>query len=242
MNDPRYQQLFHYAEHITPYLHGELKAEIDIQQDNWIEASAENAELLQDIYSKLQFSHPEAGNAYWLNRTWSLLLWQPIYISFISIYGIHALPQVSKMAQQWRAEVNFVSGFKLPESKMFEGDVESLVHHAAAELLPLFEHYRQQLDQNVRIRPGYTQHLLADLLLMALLRLQDIYTDLPQDYIWQHAQTWLKAFGLSCKPLESLNYDEIDQKWHFVRTTCCMVYRCEGRGMCPDCPRAKKLK
>ncbi len=243
VSDPRYQQLFHYADHVTPYLSGQLFHDELMQAplgDDWLLAEHNNQELLHDIYAKLQLSHPEAGHAYWLNRTWTLLVWQPVYISFISIYGIQALPSLSSMAQQWRGEANFVAGFKLHDQPMQEGSAEWLIQKAAEQLLPLFECYRSQLDQSVRIRPGFTQHILADLLVMALLRLQDLHQDLPQDYIPQHAKRWLTAFGLSLKAMDSLHYDLASQQWCYVRTTCCMVYRCEGRDVCPDCPRAGK--
>ena len=210
MSDPRYQQLFHYADHVTPYLKGELLLGEQVQApqgDDWLFSNHNNQELLQDIYAKLQLSHPEAGHAYWLNRTWTLLIWQPVYVSFISIYGIHALPSMSTMAQQWRGDANFVAGFTLQDAPMHDGSPEELIKIAARELLPLFERYRSQLDENVRIRPGFTQHLLADLLVMALLRLQDLHKDLPQEYIPQHAKRWLEAFGLSTKAMDSLHYD-----------------------------------
>lgn len=211
--------------------------EVDLSlEDNWLLSGKNNQELLQDIYAKLQFNHPEAGHAYWINRTWTLLVWQPVYISFISIYGIHALPSMSSMAQQWQADKNFVAGFKLDGKPMLEGSTEALIKQAAVELIPLFEQYRSQLDQHIRIRPGYTKHLLADMLLMALLRLQDLHPDLPQEYIPEHAQRWLNAFGLSLKALKSLHYHQAESKWHYVRTTCCMVYCCDGREVCPDCP------
>ncbi|OEF24241.1 siderophore ferric iron reductase [Vibrio rumoiensis] len=240
MSDPRYQQLFHFADHVTPYLRGELLHDDlmdDEHHDDWLFSDKNNQELLQDIYSKLKLSHPEAGHPYWLNRTWTLLVWQPVYISFISIYGIHALPSMSKMAQQWRGDANFVAGFKLHNTPMHDGSTEELIDIAAKELMPLLEHYRTQLDEQVRIRPGFTKHLLADMLLMALLRLQDLHKDLPQDYIPQHAKRWLEAFGLSTKAMDSLHYDLVESKWRYVRTTCCMVYRCEGRELCADCPR-----
>lgn len=243
VSDPRYQQLFHYADHVTPYLRGELFDGEQVQAllgDDWLLSEHNNQELLQDIYAKLQLSHPEAGHAYWLNRTWTLLIWQPVYISFISIYGVHALPSMSTIAQQWRGDANFVAGFTLQDTPMHDGSPEELIQIAANELLPLFEDYRSQLDENVRIRPGFTQHLLADLLLMALLRLQDLHKDLPQEYIPQHAKRWLEAFELSTKSLDSLHYDLVASKWHYVRTTCCMVYRCEGRGLCDNCPRTAK--
>lgn len=64
MSDPRYQQLFHYADHVTPYLKGELLLGEQVQApqgDDWLFSDHNNQELLQDIYAKLQLSHPEAG-------------------------------------------------------------------------------------------------------------------------------------------------------------------------------------
>ncbi|MGO2509737.1 MAG: siderophore ferric iron reductase [Vibrio hibernica] len=245
MSDPRYQQLFHFADHVTPYLRGELLDQdahfnANMGFEDKLFANKNNQDLLQEIYAKLQVAHPEAGHAYWLNRTWTLLVWQPVYISFISIYNLNALPSLSGMTQHWKGEANFVAGFTLQDVAMHDGTPEQLIEVAAAELKPLFEHYREQLDQHIRIRPGFTNHLLADALVVALLRLQDLHKDLPQQYIPEQAQLWLQAFDLPLKALQSLTFELTTNQWRFVRTTCCMVYRCDGRDLCDNCPRKEK--
>lgn len=244
MSDPRYQALFNVAGNVTPFLCGTLcqgEAEIQWQEiDHLIFSDRDNQTLLQQIYAELQFAYPEAGHAYWLSRTWTLLIWQPVYISFISIYGIHALPSLRHITQHWQSDTKFVAGFSLPDESMFEGSTEQLIQTAGHELSLLFEHYRQQLDSHLRIRPGFTKHIIADSLIIALLRLQELGSELAAGYIPTHAKLWLQAFHLPLKALQSLHFNTEKAQWCYVRSSCCMVFRCKGLGMCPDCPRAKK--
>ncbi len=89
----QFERLFVYARSVTPYLDGFIESNPNNLRD------ATDSRALQVLYSQLANNHPEAGQAYWLTRTWDLLCWQPVFVSFIAIYGQKSLPDLTRMAQ-----------------------------------------------------------------------------------------------------------------------------------------------
>ncbi|XAW88534.1 siderophore ferric iron reductase [Vibrio sp. CDRSL-10 TSBA] len=228
-----FEALFHYAQKITPYLHGEVSA-VDTQRDA-IVPGQDNSVVMAAIFDEISQATPAAGQAFWLTRTWGLLCWQPIFLSFIAIYSAKKLPDMTRIAQ-YRQPL-FVAGFSFEPHAWQSGRRVNLIRQAATQLNHLFEQYRLELNETVRIRPGFTQHLLADSLLNCLIRLQQIRPAYTNQDIVAQARLWLEAFGLPDKHLSSLKLDEESGKVKLVRTSCCLVYKCEGRALCADCPR-----
>lgn len=237
-NQPAFDTLFYYAELITPYLHGEV-GDVDPNRDA-IVSGQDNIGVMTDIYAEISQAAPEAGQAFWLTRTWGLLCWQPIFIAFVAIYTSKKIPDFSRIAQYRRPL--FVAGFSFEPHTWRQGRRADLIRHAAADLNDLFEQYRQELNEQVRIRPGFTRHLLADSLLNCLVRLQQIRPRYTNQHIVTEARVWLDAFGLPDKHLSSLKLDDETGKLKLVRTSCCLVYKCEGRALCADCPRLEANK
>ncbi|MGB2078644.1 MAG: siderophore ferric iron reductase [Vibrio sp.] len=257
MVDPRYQALFSQAKGVTAYLDGYIcasphskakaprcQSELDVAylaepaHGDLLDPKSDNQDKLASIYQTLEQNYPEAGHAYWLSRTWSLLTWQPVYISLLSIYGLKALPELDSLTQVWRPDLNFVAGFGLNGAQFYSDCPEVLISKAASQLKPLFESYREQLDSNVRVRPAFVNHLLADGLVASLLRFQQ-HLPLDANQLAKHAKLWLQAFGLPEKSLEKLHFNSQTQLWEYTRTSCCMAYRCASGSLCQDCPRKK---
>ncbi|WP_282477546.1 siderophore ferric iron reductase [Vibrio sp. ABG19] len=228
-----FESLFHYAQQFTPYLHGQVSA-VDTQRDA-IVPGQDNSAVMAAIFDEISQATPAAGQAFWLTRTWGLLCWQPIFLSFIAIYSAKKLPNMTRIAQ-YRQPL-FVAGFSFEPHAWQSGRRANLIRQAATQLNHLFEQYRLDLNESVRIRPGFTQHLLADSLLNCLIRLQQIRPAYTNQDIVAQARLWLEAFGLPDKHLSSLKLDEDSGKVKLVRTSCCLVYKCEGRALCGDCPR-----
>lgn len=228
-------QLFEQAHQFTPYLQGyyerpDLSSSIYVVEDN--------RAVIQQLYHDLQTHAPEAGAAYWLTRTWDLLCWQPLSLALISIYYLSALPNIQVIRQfthpQW------VSGFYF-ESDFFEqGTQPSLIDSAGQQLQLLFESYRCEIDQWLRIRPGFTQHLLADNILNGLLRLRTLSPLRSHEELLEQAKLWLDACQLPRKHMNSLKINPNNNQLQLVRTSCCLVYKCTGRVMCADCPRQRR--
>lgn len=229
-----FDTLFQHARKVTPYLDGQI-AETPETTAPIVQPGQPSAEVIQALYRELQNAHPEAGAAYWLTRTWTLLCWQPIYVAFVSIYACRGLPMLSSMAQS--VQPRFISGFHFGSMHYIQGNPQELITQAGQQLVTMFDEYREQMAQWTRIRPGFTQRLFADGILGCLIKLHHFYPDLAGDYLLQHAKWWLSACNLPEKLLQPLHYDSNTHSLTLVRTSCCLVYKCEGRGLCRDCPR-----
>ncbi|USD40278.1 siderophore ferric iron reductase [Vibrio sp. SCSIO 43135] len=234
--DSFFQQLFDYSRQVTPYLEGEVTS---CPQDKTgfglVHIDNDCSGDIQGLYLRLKQENPEAGAAYWLTRTWDLLCWQPMYLAFVSIYACHGLPPLKRIGQGMHA--NFVAGFSFESHQHTPASQEELIDMAGRDLQELYSFYRQSIDSWTRIRPGFTHHLIADGILGCLIKLQNFVPELTNDYLLAQAQLWFKAFQLPEKLLASLRVDDETGHLKLVRTSCCLVYKCEGRKLCADCPR-----
>lgn len=231
-----FEHLFEHSQQVTPYLHGAIKplSEGGVKS-TLIHIDRPSSESIRELYESLKLAHPEAGSAYWLTRTWTLLCWQPIYVAFVAIYSCQGLPKLSLIGQH--VQPNFISGYQFDSEDYFQGTEQELVTLAGKELNVLFDYFRQEMSLWTRIRPGFTNYLFADGVLGCLVKLSHFAPDLSAEYLMTQAQQWLVACNLPEKLVGSLRYDETSQQLILVRTSCCLVYKCHGRELCTDCPR-----
>ncbi|MEZ9229660.1 siderophore ferric iron reductase [Vibrio amylolyticus] len=231
-----FEHLFEHSQQVTPFLHGTITPLSEFSPEHpFIHIDRPSSENIRELYESLKLAHPEAGAPYWLTRTWTLLCWQPIFVAFISIYTCQGLPKLSLMGQQ--IQPSFISGYQFDSDDYFQGEAQELIKLAGQELNTLFDYFREEMSVWTRIRPGFTNHLFADGILGCLIRLSHFSPDLPGDYLIDQARQWLAACNLPEKLMASLNYDEKSKQLAFVRTSCCLVYKCQGRELCSDCPR-----
>ncbi|HAS6061387.1 TPA: siderophore ferric iron reductase [Vibrio vulnificus] len=231
-----FEHLFEHSQHVTPYLHGAIKPRPErCAEHGFIHIEHASSDHIRALYESLKLAHPEAGAAYWLTRTWTLLCWQPLYVAFIAIYSCQGLPKLSSMGQH--VQPRFVSGYQFDDDEYRQGSEQELIAHAGKELCALFDYFRQEMSLWTRIRPGFTQHLFADGVFGCLVKLSQFYPALSGDYFLEQAQLWLAACQLPEKLIHSLRYDETSRQLSLVRTSCCLVYKCQGRELCRDCPR-----
>lgn len=239
-NKEYFEQLFKSSKQVTPYLSGQLAVDdgagINITRHN----SSHNSEAIQQLYQQLSQSSPEGGNAYWLTRTWDLLCWQPIYIAFISVYKLNALPDIQNVSQSLHP--GFISGYTFHTSALIFGSNDELITAVGLQLTALFDSYRQAVSQWTRIRPGFTKHLIADGLLNCIIKMQAYAPTLSNGYLLGQAKLWLDAFQLPEKHLSGLHVDPSTNTLKLIRTSCCLVYKCAGRKLCSDCPRLPENK
>ena len=234
MSHRRLTQLFEHASQYTPYLKG-----YDKRPDHGvgIHIAQNNTAVIQPLFHDIKSGAPEAGSAYWLTRTWDLLCWQPLALSLIAIHELKALPDVQHV-HQW-VHTPLISGFYFESAQFEQGSVPILIQKAGQQLQILFEAYRSEMDQWVRIRPGFTRHLWADNLLNGLLLLQKTQLDFGSEQWMEYAKLWLDACQLPQKYLDNLTLVSQRNELQLTRTSCCLVYKCAGREMCADCPRQR---
>ncbi|WP_047043912.1 siderophore ferric iron reductase [Vibrio mexicanus] len=225
-----HHHLFEFSSQVTPYLKGEVRQplpkEITLYQDCGKQVHA--------LYQQLAETSPEAGKAYWMTRTWDLLTWQPVYVAFVSIYGLQTLPNLRDISQE--VHDTYIAGYSFPNASHHHGEVNDLIKMAGEALNDLFDFYLEQMNQFIRIRPGNSQHLIADLVLGCLIKMQGFRPELNHEYLVEQAQLWFDALNLPSKPIQGLIPSE-DNKSVLTRTSCCLVYKCKGASLCEDCPR-----
>ncbi len=233
---PFYEHLFEHSVQVTPYLKGAINySPNEALTGSTIHVDLPSSECIRELYESLKCSHPEAGAPYWLTRTWTLLCWQPVYVAFIAIYACRGLPPLSTMSQQ--VHPNFVAGYQFDSDHYTQGSEQELILQAGRELGILFEYYQQEMSKWVRIRPGFTRHLIADGILGCLVKLSQFSSNLPKEYLFDQGRQWLSACSLPEKLIASLTYNEESKQLSLVRTSCCLVIKCDGRKLCLDCPR-----
>ncbi|WP_087018352.1 siderophore ferric iron reductase [Thaumasiovibrio subtropicus] len=231
MSQQFFEQLFEHSQQVSPFLVGS----IGHMPAESLQLGANDGEKIKQLYQNIAKANPEAGSAYWLTRTWDLLCWQPVYVAFLSIYGFKTLPDIARMGQS--ISLDGVAGFQFSDRTHTHGDEETLIPQAGEGLRRLFEHYREAVSEWTRIRPGFTRHLFADLILASLVKLQQFLPHIPSLYLREQGRLWLDACQLPMKLLDSLRVDPRTDRLSLVRTSCCLVYKCEGQALCLDCPR-----
>lgn len=230
---PLHQKVFSLSKEVTPFLKGSYGP---IYSKSIVISNPNSHREIKRVYDSLAKSHPEAGNPYWLTRTWDLLCWQPIYVTFISIYALQSLPDIQNIGQS-RLK-GFITGYRFGSEDHQHGTPETLIPEAGKALLALAEFYRAQINTWTRIRPGFTQHLMADHLLAALIKVQRHHNEFTNEFIIEQAKLWLEACELPARHLNSLKVDpDNGGMLKLIRTSCCLVYKCDSRKICGDCPR-----
>uniref|UniRef100_UPI000B3592F2 siderophore ferric iron reductase n=1 Tax=Thaumasiovibrio occultus TaxID=1891184 RepID=UPI000B3592F2 len=213
-----------------------------IASENRIDCHEGLARSTQSLYEQIATAFPEAGSAYWLTRTWELLCWQPIYTSMVAVYGCHGAPRLSDMSQQISGY--FVTGFQLHSLEYHQGEVDALIDFAASEVSVLAEQYFTAMAQWTRIRPRFTQQLLADSVLSFMVRLSPYAREISAKDLQRQATLWLDALGLSqhldttlfidkvapegIKPTAPSGKGEAEKtQWQLkhIRRSCCLVYK-----------------
>lgn len=234
--DPRFDTLFRLAKEVTPYLAGEVAP----VRDNGIALGHNEARFTQELFEAISLQYPEAGTPYWLTRTWELLCWQPIFVGFICVYQMQAIPPMEKIAQ-YKLPV-FTTGFSFPGGRWQTGEHAELIHQLANKLKQLFDGYREEMSQWTRIRPGFTHHLLADALLENVARQRTIFPEMSDEQVMTEAKLWLDAFSLSYDHLESYRWDKQQDHLVMIRHTCCQAHRCDDKNWCGNCPKTPENK
>jgi len=231
-------QMLDLCRQVYPYLDGQYQAEnndnlIHFNQPIWLNGTAEDRFTIEQVYQDIKQSAPEADHAYYLTRTWDLLCWQPVYVAFIAIYGLQQLPDFSHFKQQ--RQHHSITGFTFQSSAMTSAKPEQLIALAAKQLSQLLEHYRYHLDNLYRCRPGYVKHLLADLIIGNLVKVEQYVPHFSIADLQHHTQLWLNAFGLPEKLKNTIEIANNQSVIH-TRQSCCLTYKANNN-LCENCPK-----
>lgn len=198
---------------------------------------ADNTPVIAAIHRVWDEGYPEAGQPYASVRSWTLLMWQPVFLSVLGVHGADAVVPVDRLWQ--RVEQGVVAGFRLQASWPQEPASEAeRIQAASVRLLRVRDELLAGLKAVTRIKPLIANRLLADMLLIALQRVGVAVAGFSNDCVQALGKTWLAATGLSDQsrylPLELSSGQAV---LGLERRACCMHYRRDDGGYCSSCPK-----
>ena len=208
-----------------------------VRSDQLLCGGQGNQERIAALHDYWQQAHPEAGRHYWSTRCWTLLIWQPIYLSLLAAHLEHRVPCLKRMGQSIRQ--GFVGGFNLPPDCPLRSGDRNLVENAAERLMNLLERQLEEFNGVFNIYPKLARLLIADCARAALLLLQR-HQGMSNGQLRELEDRWLQALGFPGKsPLIEVSLEDGSQCLALGRNACCQHFRRADGEPCAGCQRLK---
>ncbi|WP_051304856.1 siderophore ferric iron reductase [Chitinilyticum litopenaei] len=218
------EQLFSTLAGILPALQGRLAP-----------AAAAQSDLPARLLAHWRTAQPQAGRIYWAARSWSMLIWQPAYLSVLAVHcGQAALPLAGL---QQDVHGGGTAGFALPASQPASGETARLIAAAAAALLA-YQDEQLPLLQSAQPYSAYQASCLTvDCVLSALqLASSTLGWDSRTELAWM--EVWLAALRLPRHGrLMAVELPDGQCRTALDRKGCCQHFRIPGAEACSSCPR-----
>ncbi|MGG2398751.1 siderophore ferric iron reductase [Pseudomonas sp. SH1-B] len=197
-----------------------------------------NTQRIASLYQYWREAHPEAGPHYWSVRSWTYLVWQPIYLTLLSVHLAQRAPCLASLGQSLHSGV--VSGFCLAEHCPWQASESELIGRAARQLDEWLRRQHAEFCQVQSIHGKLAQRLAADFVLAALLLVQRQLV-LGNEQLLVLAGQWLAALGLSGgSDLITVRLDDGRDCLTLERKACCQHFRrCDG-SLCSTCPKLQR--
>jgi siderophore ferric iron reductase len=197
-----------------------------------------NRPLLRELVQHWQNTYLEAGPHYWASRCWTLLIWQPIYLSVFGVHLAAHAPSLSSFSQP--VSNGFVSGFCLQDHQPQAASQDRLMRRSAAEMKAVCEHFFIELNDVLRINIKVAARLQADCLLAALIHVQSRRPQMRNAAVIDLGQRWLLAAGLEdASALLCVRLDNGEERLALNRKICCQHFRRRDGEYCSTCPKLK---
>ena len=227
-------QLIALAAHPVPSLAGAVGQPT---RDQLVCGDADNPARLVALHGALHSRHQEAGPHYWGVRAWSLLIWQPIYLSLLAVHLAHRAPFLRHMGQS--VSEGFVGGYRLPAHQPERGVLDELIRFAASEVSGFIERQLAEFNSVLNIYPKLARLLMVDCVRDALLLVQrQLGLDCTQ--LLGLEQRWLAALAQpTASGLISVRLDDGRECLALERRACCQHFRRLDGELCATCPKRK---
>lgn len=197
-----------------------------------------NAQRIATLYRHWRQAHPEAGPHYWTVRSWTYLVWQPIYLTLLGVHLAQRALCLSSLGQC--VEGGVVSGFCLAEHSVQQAAQDQLIGLAARQLDDWLRHQHAEFCQVQNIHGKLAQRLAADYVLAALLLVQR-QQNLGNQQLRALAAHWLDALGLrGASELLEVRLDDGRDCLTLERKACCQHFRRGDGELCSTCPKLRR--
>jgi siderophore ferric iron reductase len=200
--------------------------------------SAGNALRIASLHAYWQQTHTEAGPHYWSTRSWTLLIWQPIYLSLLAVHIGRRAPCLAQMGQSMSD--GFVGGFCLPEHCPRKGSEAELIRFAADQLRELIEQQLCEFNSVSTIYPKLARLLAADCVRAALLLVQR-QQSLDNEQLRDWEGCWMEGLAVpGGSSLIDVRLEDGRECLALGRKACCQHFRRGDGDLCSTCPKLKQ--
>ncbi len=181
-------------------------------------------------YSRVQ---PIAGKDYWATRVWTLITWQPIYLSNLSCL-------------QQRVEQAVIYGYGFQGPAFEDGDSQSpqqTLQTMARRLKEMIDELFDSLNALMPLNKANSYGLIADSIMHALLALQELDPNFDDLAVMEIAKQWCQALGLINRKgqllseLQTIKLDNQQTRLVLKRKSCCKHYLVDQDDLCNSCSR-----
>jgi siderophore ferric iron reductase len=227
-------ELLHVAARALPGLTGEIGP---AGNDQLQCGSTGNQARVAALHAHWQHAYPEAGAHYWSARSWSLLVWQPVYLSLLAVHLCARAPSLAQMGQSMRD--GFICGFRLPEHRPCRGTQSDLIACASSHLRRFVDDQLTEFNGVASIHPKMARLLVADCLRAALLLVQP-RASVTNAALHEIEARWLEAMALpGGGSLVEIGLSDSRQCLALGRKVCCQHFRRADGEPCSSCPKLK---
>lgn len=223
-----------------PRMVGRVGDARDGHGDQLIDGCSSNPSRIAALHAYCASAYPEAGPHYWTIRTWSLVIWQPIYLSLLSVHLAHQAPSLVSMGQS--VNEGLVGGFCLPPHEPCKGRQADLIGFASEQLCQFIDRQLSDFNNVCQIYPKMARLLTADCARAALLwveRCQPMGNARVRDL----EGYWMAALAMSPgSSLIEVHTDDGRQCLALGRKVCCQHFRRADGELCNTCPKLKQAE
>jgi len=160
-----------------------------------IHGHSNNMEAIVTLRDCWASRYPEAGSHYLALRCWGLLIWQPIYLSVISVECSSAAPDITQMCQSVPAD-GFICGYAIARHVPYRGYISDCMEYATQKIKAMCDGFRYELSQTVRLNPRAAACMQADCVLGAILATRECDNDACNADAIKRGERWLTLLGL----------------------------------------------
>lgn len=206
--------------------------------------NANHQTVIKALLSHYSLVQPIAGKDYWATRVWTLITWQPVYLS---VYAVHVMKKPLNLScLQQRVEKAVIYGYGFQDSAFEDGDFKSLqltLQTMAQQLKEMVDELFNSLNTLIPLNKANSYGLIADSIMHALLALQELDPNFDDLSIMEIAKQWCQALGLINRKGELLSeliiIDIDNQQTRLVvkRKSCCKHYLVNQDDLCASCSR-----
>jgi len=160
-----------------------------------IRGFSDNMECIVSLRDCWAARYPEAGPHYLALRCWGLLIWQPIYLSVISVECSSAVPDITQICQPV-PEGGFICSYDIAEHSPYRSCISDCMNFSARQLQMMCRELYYELTRIVRLGPRAAACMQADCVLGAILAIKKCDSSLENARAIKRTRRWLDALSL----------------------------------------------